>query len=48
VPLGPLAARLRDGGARSVAVEVDHPSYRARTELSPAVVAQLRADLTWS
>jgi hypothetical protein len=48
VPLGPLAAPLRNGEAREVAVEVDHPAYRARAVLSAEVVAQLRADLSWS
>jgi len=37
-------SKLRTGSAK-VAVVVDHPKHLARTELSPASVAQLAADL---
>lgn len=36
--------RLREQRAR-VAVEIDHPNYRARTELGPETLAALAADL---
>jgi hypothetical protein len=42
------ADKLRQGRAGGVLVVVDHPSYRARAELGPAVVRELAGDLTWS
>ncbi|MFW5925873.1 MAG: DUF3501 family protein [Myxococcota bacterium] len=38
------AALLRDGG-RPAALEVDHPSYTARTDLAPPVRRELAEDL---
>ncbi len=47
VPLGAAAAAVEAGSA-TVAVLVDHPAYRARTELGRAALAELRGDLAWS
>lgn len=49
IPLGKEAAdKLRRGEAKTVAVIVDHPAYRARAELGPEVRTELAGDLAWS
>lgn len=49
VPLSSAAAtRLRDGQVATVVLGVDHPAYRQRVELAVDIVAQLKADLSWS
>jgi hypothetical protein len=46
IPMGPEGARTLADQAGAVWLEVDHPTYRHRTALSPATVAALVADLT--